>query len=208
MSFPPPPRLALSPSTGHQPYLLSWVEEGNAYCRVQSQGWEKKRSFIQSGFSLPKLPGTGLDRRTGRKSPSSEEPSAERRRESQGPEPAMLGGSRHAGDGPGSPHLLLTYCLLAAFFELTSTREAPPATCFPPAREVCPRTRQRAGKGAWGPLRTPCWPGGTRSPLHPEMLGCSQDCLEHLLASPLLSSLPKFLSIMRLSLSITATQFP
>lgn len=76
-----------------------------------------KSSFIWSGFSLPTLPGAGLNRRTGRKSPSLEELSAERRRrESQGPQPAALGGSWRARASPGQPspaaYLLLAGCFL------------------------------------------------------------------------------------------------
>lgn len=69
----------------------------------------------------------------------------------------------------------MAYSLLAAFFELTSTGEQPPATHCSPVHGLSSQTHQRAGKG-------------TQCPLSPETLGYSQGCRVHLPASPWLSS--------------------
>lgn len=71
----------------------------------------------------------------------------------------MLGGSRCAGAIPGHPRLLLTYCLLAACFELTSARAASP---FPGSRgllpnsakgrERCPGAASGSGLARWHPV--------------------------------------------------------
>lgn len=182
--FPPASHVDVSHSAGLKEAMLI----AGFWSRV------RKSSFFWSGFSLPTLPGAGLDGWTRRKSPGLEEPWAERRRrESWGAEPAVLGGS--AVPEPAQAASPAAHLLALAWQVL------------PPAVGLLPGSA-KGRKGAQGPLQVAGWPGGTRSPLRPAMLGCNHACPEHLLASPLLSSLLKYLSVMRLCLSIKAAQFP
>lgn len=198
---PPCPRsLALTPQHRTPTSLARLGQGGQRLLQSSGPGWGKA-ALSRVGFPSPCCQAQGSTGRQGGRAPGQrscrQRGGRGKARDRSRPCSVAAGVPEPA---PGSPHLLLTYCLPAAFFELTSAGEAPPATPLPPARGVCSQTRQRAGKGAQGPLQAPGWPDGTWSPLHPEMLGCSQACPEHLLASLWLSSLPKFLSVTRLHL--------
>lgn len=154
---PPPPASGtnLAHSAGSRGAKL--IEEFRA--RVEES------SFVWSGLSLSMLPGTGLNRWMRRKFSSLKEPSAEKwRRESQWPEPAILRGIRHTGACAGQPSPA-PYLLLAGCFLWTDVHQGGTSSALIP--------------WAGGQGETPGATSGsglTRSPLCPEMPGCSQAC--------------------------------
>lgn len=148
----PPASLSLPPQHQMPISLTRWVRGGEQrLLQGSGPGWGKA-ALSGAGFSLPTLPGAGLDGQTGRKSLGSEEPLAERKRkESQGTRAGCAQWQPLCrSHPPGSPLRLLTYCLLAACFELTSAGAAPPASRFPRLMGSAPKLSKGQGKGPRG----------------------------------------------------------